>query len=376
MTQRDAHRVHGLAGDEAAPDWPPLALEELVPVFARYPALDAPRAILWRSPRPLSAAALVETRSGTVFAKRHSARVRSAAELAQEHSFAQHLREQGIPTPALHAAERGDTALSLGDWTWELQAPAEGVDRYRDAPSWTPLYDLAHARAAGAMLARLHHAAAGWDAPQRTTHLLVARCELIEAPDPVTALLAQRPERPMLARWLDAFAWREELLDALGAAQARVQARAAAQPRLWTHGDWHASNLFWSEPGASARVSAVLDFGLCARGFALFDLATAIERNAIDWLQPDDTRGHPDIARALIGGYREVRALAADDIALLADLLPVVHLDFALSEVEYYAGITGSQVNAEAAWKTFLLGHARWFEGGHGLALLEALRAS
>jgi Ser/Thr protein kinase RdoA (MazF antagonist) len=369
-----AHRVHGLAGDEAAPDWPPLALEELGPVFAHYPDLAAPLAIRWRSPRPLAAAALVEAAAGTVFAKRHHAHVRSVATLSEEHAFAAHLRARGVPVPPLHAADDGHTAVALGDWTWELQAPAEGFDLYRDAPSWTPLRDLAHARAAGAMLARLHAAAQGFEAAQRSTHLLVARSELIEASDPVAALSTQLLQRPALARWLDGRPWEAELREALAPFHARVQARAAAQPRLWTHGDWHASNLFWDDADSPATVSAVLDFGLCARTFALFDLATAVERNAIAWLAPGEFRAHSDIARALIAGYREVHALETDDMALLADLLPVIHLDFALSEVEYYAGITRSEANAEAAWSDFLIGHARWFSSPSGRTLLESIR--
>ena len=369
-----SHRVHGLAGDAVQPDWPALTLAELGPLFARYSTLGAPIAIRWHSPRPLAAAALVETAAGTVFAKRHHARVRSVATLSEEHAFAAHLRARGVPVPPLHAADDGHTAVALGDWIWELQAPATGHDLYRDAPSWTPLGNPAHAHAAGVMLARLHAAAQGFEAAQRGTHLLVARSELIEAPDPVAALSAQRPERPTLARWLDARAWREELRETLGVAQARVQARAAAQPRLWTHGDWHASNLFWDDADSPATVSAVLDFGLCARTFALFDLATAIERNAIAWLAPGEFRAHSDIARALIAGYREVHALETDDIAFLADLLPVIHLDFALSEVEYYAGITRSEANAEAAWSDFLIGHARWFSSTSGQTLLESIR--
>lgn len=376
MSASPAHRVHGLTGDEVPPDWPPLTLDELEPLFARYPELSAPQAIGWHSPRPLAAAARVETAAGPVFAKRHHASVRSAATLAEEHAFAAHLRANAIPVPPIHADADGRTAVALGDWTWELHAPAAGQDLYRDAPSWTPLDDLAHARAAGAMLARLHAAAQGFEVAQRGTHLLVARAELIEAGDAIAALRAQLPERPALARWLDGRRWDADLGEAIAPLHARVQARAAAQPRLWTHGDWHASNLFWSRADANAGVSAVVDFGLCARTFALFDLATAIERNAIAWLEPDDDRGQAAIARALIAGYREVSALKADDIAFLADLLPVVHLDFALSEVEYYAGITRSQANAEAAWGDFLLGHARWFSRAPGRAFLHALRAA
>jgi len=56
--------------------------------------------------------------------------------------------------------------------------------------------------------------------------------------------------------------------------------------------------------------------------------------------------------------------------------LPLVHLDFALSEVEYFHGITRSLANADVAYGVFLLGHAQWFSTAPGQALLQALRAA
>jgi Ser/Thr protein kinase RdoA (MazF antagonist) len=370
------HRVHGLADDDVRPDWPPLATAEVAALLARYPSLAPAAAIGWRSPRPLSAAALVETAGGTVFVKRHHRSVRTPATLAEEHAYMAWLRKAGLPVPAVLADASGHTAVALGDWTYEVHAPAAGIDRYREAVSWTPLLDLAHAHVAGAMLARLHDAAEGYTARQRDTHRLVARSELVEAADPLAALAAQLPDRPGLAQYLQQRDWRAEIGGTLAPFHPRVQTRLAAQPRLWTHGDWHVSNLCWSGDGPQAAITAVLDFGLAARTFALFDLATAIERNAIAWLAPDsDEAAHPDTARALIGGYGTRRPLTAADIHLLADLLPLVHVDFALSEVEYFSAITRSPANADVAYHTFLRGHAAWFGTPPGQALLHAIRA-
>lgn len=373
MTHLD-HRVHGLAADEVAPDWPPLADDEVARLLERYPALGTPRTIRWRSPRPLSAAALIDTAGGRVFVKRHHRSVRSAAALAEEHAFIAHLRNGGIPVPVVLADAEGRSALTLDEWSWEVHAAAAGIDLYRDTPSWVPPREPHHAHAAGAMLARLHDAAAGFAAPQRGTQLLVARSELIEASDPVQALAAQLPQRPALAAFLAPRDWRREFADAVTPFHAAAQAGLARQPRLWTHGDWHVSNLCWSGDGADARIEAVLDFGLAARNFALFDLATAIERNAIAWLDGGGDIGRPDIARALIAGYRSTGPLDDGALALLADLLPLVHVGFALSEVEYFSGITRSPANAEVAWNTFLRGHAAWFRTPHGCALLDAIR--
>ena len=147
---------------------------------------------------------------------------------------------------------------------------------------------------------------------------------------------------------------------------------------MWAHNDWHVSNLLWRYNGSGMVVDTVFDFGLASPTSALFDLATAIERNAVAWLALE--RGgqavHAESALALLAGYRHVRPLSAAQVHLMADLLPVVHLDFALSEVEYFHGITGSSANAELAYRGFLLGHADWFRTREGGQLLAALHAA
>lgn len=370
------HLAHGLAGDHTPPDWPPLTAGEVATLLRGYPAPGAPRRIDWHSPRPLSAACLVETEHATVFVKRHHRSVRSVATLTEEHRFIAHLRERDMPIPGVLRDAQGRTAVALGDWVYEVHERAAGIDLYREAISWEPLPNLEHARTAGRMLATLHDAAADYRAPQRDTHILVARSELIAAPDPVAALRAQLPQRPGLDDYLRERDWPHDFAELLAPWHAAAQPRLAQQPRLWTHGDWHVSNLCWSSGGSDARISAVLDFGLAAANFALFDLATAIERNAIAWLALDTGRdaAHPDVALALIDGYRRQRPLDATDLDLLADLLPLVHVEFALSEVEYYHAITHSRANADVAYDTFLRGHAAWFGTPSGQALLQAIR--
>jgi Ser/Thr protein kinase RdoA (MazF antagonist) len=372
------HLAHGLAGDHTPPDWPPLTAGEVAALLRGYPALGAPIRIDWHSPRPLSAACLVEAEHATVFVKRHHRRVRSVATLGEEHRFIAHLRGRGMPVPAVLRNAREQTAVAIGEWVYEVHERAAGIDLYREAISWEPLPNLEHARRAGRMLATLHDAAADYRAPQRGTHILVARSELIAAPDPLAALRAQLPQRPGLAAYLHDRDWPRDFAELLAPWHAAAQPRLAQQPRLWTHGDWHVSNLCWSDGGSDARISAVLDFGLAAANGALFDLATAIERNAIAWLALDtgSDAAHPDIARALVAGYRRQRPLDADDLHLLADLLPLVHVDFALSEVEYFHAVTHSRANADVAYDTFLRGHAAWFRTPAGQALLQAIRAA
>lgn len=370
------HRVQGLDNDQVQADWPILDAEELAWLGAGYAALQGRCTLVWHSPRPFSAAALVQGPHGRVFVKRHHRRVRSAPVLEEEHHFMAHLLRAGLPVVRVLPAADGHTAVARGEWTYEVHAEGIGTDLFRDIPSWTPLTDLAHAHQVGGMLARLHHAAADYRAPQRSTHVLVARDDLIRAADPVAQLRAQLDGRPGLADYLADVPWESDLARAIHPWHAALGGRYAAQPVRWGHNDWHASNLLWRGGGANATISTVFDFGLAAPTSALFDLATAIERNAVDWLASEGPVGHPATALALLEGYRSERPLTKSDLSLLADLLPVVHLDFALSEVEYFHAITGSRANADVAYHTFLLGHADWFAGAAGRSLLDGIRTA
>lgn len=364
------HQGHGWDDADIAGGWPPLDAGEVQALLAGFPALPGPARIVWRSARPFSAAARVATAAGEVFLKRHPLALRSPQALREEHAFIAHLRARGLPVPQVLAAAGGETAHVRGNWLYEVHAPAAGLDLYRDAVSWTPLTRLEHARSAGRMLARLHIAAAGFALPARSAQMLVARDELLRAPDLIAAIAAQCAQRPLLAAYLAERNWRDELVPLL-ARHRQLQPQLAALPRLWTHGDWHASNLFWSDAGDAAEVACVLDFGLCAPTFALYDLALAIERNAIGWLQ--DQAGHPQIACALTEGYAELLPLSSQDRQLLADLLPLVHLDFAVSEIDYACTLLASPKAADHAWQGYLLGHAAWFATPRAAPLLAAI---
>ncbi len=369
-----SHRVQGLNNDEVPADWPAIAPREIVWLAGRFAQLRGATAAQWHSPRPLSAAALVETAAGRVFVKRHHHSVRDAATLGEEHRFIAHLAAAGVPVVQVLRDHDGATAVEHDGWTYELHTPGNGEDLYRDTVSWTPLTNVAQARDAGRMLARLHQAATRYHAPQRGTHLLVARDDLIRSHDPIAVLKADLDNRPGLARYLARIPWEEQLRGIVLPWHAGLAERLRDEPRLWAHNDWHVSNLLWQ----GDTVSTVLDFGLASPTSALFDLATAIERNAVAWLELE--RGAQavriDVALALLDGYRQLLPLSAARMHLLADLLPVVHLDFALSEVEYFEGVTGSTANADVAWQPFLLGHAQWFGSAEGQALLAALHAA
>ncbi|MCC8442789.1 phosphotransferase [Xanthomonas cannabis] len=375
------HQVHGMSLALAPPDWPALTLEEIRRVLQRLPTLGGAQDVQWHSARPFSAAARVETATGPVIVKRHHCRVRSVAALREEHAFMAHLRRAGAPVvEVLHAAD-GQTAFAHDAWVYEVQRVGAGHDLYRDAVSWTPFIDTAHAHAAGAALAQLHRAARGFAAPARSSAVLVANLQVFAQAEPLPALQRALPTRPHLAAALHGYPWQRDLATHVLPWHARawpLLSAPGAMPPLWTHGDWHASNLLWNTDHGATRVSAIFDFGLSDRNSALFDLATAIERNLIPWLHLDiGARAQPELAQldALLDGYAAHCPLGAAQLRCLAALLPIVHVDFALSEIDYFAGITHSADNVDIAYHRYLLGHADWFSSADGQALLAHLHA-
>lgn len=363
-------------GEKAERDWPLITRDEVERLLADYDGLAPLAKIAWHSPRPFSSAVLVHTLDGRAwFVKRHHARLRSAAGLAEEHAFIAHLRSRGLPVADVLADRAGRTAIARDDWTWEVHATAPGMDAYRGVMSWKPFFHASHARSAGRTLARLHLASADYDAPARALQPLLSSFRVIGAPALEPALEQWVQAQPGLARSLAKHNWRADIAEVIAPLHARLAPLLPALRPLWTHGDWHASNLLWTDATPGAQVRSVLDFGLSDRTCAVYDLALAIERNAIDWLAAPAActvaYAHID---ALLDGYESLAPLSDAEYAALIALLPIVQTEFALLEVEYFDDILGDEAGVAAAYDGYLLGHARWFAQADGQRLLTWLR--
>ncbi|WP_341209153.1 phosphotransferase [uncultured Sphingomonas sp.] len=373
--QGTVHRVHGMGLVMEAPTWPAITDDEAAGVLARFPLAAPIERLRWHSPRPFSAATLVDTTAGALLLKRHDRRVRSVAGLAEEHGFITHLAQAGLPVPDVLRTADGAGAVAIGEWTYELHRRGAGDDAYRDQPSWTPFRSPAHAHEAGVALARLHQASHGFDAPARVAQPLVASVSILSAKAPLARATAYIAARPALAAFLEGRPWRRQLSSLFAASGDELAQRMADQAPLWTHNDWHPSNLLWSADG---KVETVFDFGLADRTCAAHDLAIAIERTAFAWLElgerRDDSIADPVAARSLLAGYSTIRPLDRDAIDTIVRLLPLVHIEFALSEVAYFAGVVEDRDAALLAWERYLLGHADWFRSAAGQAFLTRLR--
>lgn len=398
--------AHGMDGRLVTPDWAPLKLAEVRALLRQFPECGEPIRILSVSPRPFSAASVVATRSGRVFVKRHHRTVRDREGLLEEHRFLAHLLAHCASVPRVFASKTGETAIEIDEWTYEVHEAPAGVDLYGEAISWTPFRTEAHARSAGTALARLHLASEGFDAPRRGVRPLVASFTIFAAWDAGAEMNRYLSARAALAGHAMVRRCCDETLELLAPFHAELQPLMATLKPMWTHNDLHASNLLWSDAGEDARATAVIDFGLSDRTNAVHDLAQAIERNVVEWIElekqglgirdqgsensgqcavdsgqrirltgdgVDGVPVHVDHLIALLDGYEAVRPLSHEEAEALRPMTALCHAEFALSEADYFLDVLHSEEKARMAYDPYLVGHARWFRGTGGKKLLDAI---
>jgi len=402
----DTLKAHGLQGSLEEADWPPLTLPEVDSLLRRYPQAGGAERLLSRSPRPFSAASVVATPGGAVFVKRHARAIRDREGLLEEHRLIADLavemegevsRASEGPSispglvQAVLADRDGETAVAEGEWTYEVHPLARGVDVYEQALSWTPFLGSGHARAAGRAMAGLHRAAASYHGSARKTQQLVASFTIFAGPDledlsgsyesddgPFRRMSAYLDRRPMLREYAEERDWRSAFDELFIPLYRDLDPWLVYLRPLWTHNDFHASNLTWnvsgSGDGEAVEVAGIIDFGLADRTNAVHDLATAIERNVVEWLriaEPEAHLVHLDHLDALLAGYEELSPLSYEEARALVAMLPLVHCEFALSETDYFLSILNSREKATLAYEGYFVAHTRWYGSAQGRALLE-----
>ena len=370
-------KAHGLDGQLVNPDWPVLQLDEVDRLFRRFPHAQKAARILSYSPRPFSAASIVETPHGKIFVKRHHLSVRGKESLHEEHRWLAYLSRRTPLVKRPLEDESGETVVTTGEWTYEVHPHGDGVDVYEQAQSWTPFFCVAHARNAGRALAKLHAASAGYDAPARNVAALVTSFQVFAGADPWPQLTHYVEQRPALRAYLANRDWLRESREVFQPLSNRLRPFLPVFQPLWTHNDFHASNLLWSNASPQAEVTDIFDMGLADRTNAIHDMATAIERNGVEWLEIENPARDPfhlEQIDALLTGYEELRPFSREEAEALVALLPLVHAEFALSEADYFCGVLNSEGKTELAFSGYFLGHARWYATDAGKRLLHHLQ--
>jgi hypothetical protein len=200
-------------------------------------------------------------------------------------------------------------------------------------------------------------------------------CEVITAPDPLDAARALVAARPALAAYLAERRWQEDFAEVLVPLIGRAAPELAALRPQWAHGDWHPSNLTWTSAAPDARVAGIFDFGLANRTFAVHDLALALERAVVSWLDlPETGTASADLSAAavLLDGYQTVRPLTGAEATRCRWCCPSCTSSTRCPKRTTSPAWPSPGANADLAYE-YLIGHARWFGQPAGAALLRFL---
>lgn len=369
MTSELNNLGHGMGTELEAKDWAHISLRDLTQLQTHYVELQGHIEILWHSPRPFSSALLLTVNNATFFVKRSHQSFRSVHDLLQEHALIQYLAKHAIPVAELLFSTQQLSAVGIADWSYEVYQHAKGQDIYANQMSWKPFFYPQHASKTGQLLAQLHQVVQDFSPQQgRDARYLVSNQCLLESDDMVDAIHQRIQSSPKLRQYFAKRVLDTVLLQRIAQIHGQIQPAMQRAAKIWTHNDLHSSNLFWSDASAHAEISTVIDFGLCDRNSALYDLAVTIERNFIDWLALPFGK---QIAIDWAGLQAFMQAYLADnpmlpDLDILPELLKIVHVDFALSELEYFIGISKNVKHADAAYEDWLIAHTAWFCSAQG----------
>lgn len=368
---------HGMGTELEQKDWVNMTLQDLLCLQPDYPELAGELALLWHSPRPFSSASIVATAQGQYLIKRSHCSFRSVADLLQEHAFIQHLDAKGLEVSQVLSNAAGVTATAIGEWIYEVHHKLTAQDIYAEHHSWKSFFYPDHAYSAGQLLAKLHHAAADFCQQARDTQYLIANQRLLES----TSLLQAIQQRIQASKGLRDYFQNQhfsaEFVQQLEQFHQLLLPVLPKLQRLWTHNDLHASNMLWTDNSPHAEVAAVIDFGLSDLSSVSYDVAVAIERNFVDWLQLDMPQ-HEDIhidaagLKQFIQGYVAAGG-STEQLSYVPQMMTLAHIDFALYELEYFVEITQNQSHADAAYR-YLIEHTLWFATDAGQRFIQLLQ--
>jgi len=218
----------------------------------------------------------------------------------------QHLAERGIPVPAPQADTHGGLLHELAG------KPAAVVTRLPGSHRLAP--DAPHAAQVGAMLARMHLAAADLSVEQPHLRGLAWWTETV----PVVLPFVSAGQADLLNEEL---AFQQQLA---------VSAAGASLPRGAIHADLFRDNVMFDETAGEDRLCGFFDFYFAGTDSLLFDIAVCLN----DWCADQGT-GYlaEDRAAAFMAAYQAVRPLTSAERRLTPALLRAAALRFWISRL-------------------------------------------
>jgi len=334
--------------------WGPVEPAEAAAVLGR------PVEIVSQHLRWLFAVARCRWDTGEAIVKRQPPMGRTADQLRWQHRLTNHLADRGVP------AVRARELVELDGLWYEVYDVATGDDTYAGVDTWEPFFSQRHVVAAGRGLAAMHGAGSDFEPrrpqPQRGFVVQLGLTELA----PVAAVERLAGERPAVAAYIRDEDWRDDIATAYDELFRRLRPALPELPPAPLHGDWQTNNLFFD----GDRLSSIIDFHQADYAPRVLDLAVAVERNCFFWNRisagEDDAHdlGH---AQLLLESYHEVAPLTNAERAAFTDVLAACQFEYGISFLDYYWGIERDRDKANWAWHTFVIGHARWWQGDSGL---------
>ncbi|MCC5814014.1 MAG: phosphotransferase [Leptospira sp.] len=366
--------------------WPEIKSEELNSLMSAYPALGGFKKITFQSSRPLSAGCLIETDQGNYFVKRNSPDIRSKVDWEYEHRLVDSLNQRStdpkdfdLNIPAICKNKNGETVHQLTDsgkiWLYEVQTMAKGEDLYKSSHTWSPLLEIDHAKGIGIGLANLHHAIRGsgfMDSRQPTYQK--ANFEVFYTHD-LSAFLQDLVSN---IHGFQTLSGSDKFIETTVSVYNSFILDSKQQnsiPRMVTHSDPQASNFFWEE----GKPVSMIDFHLTNCNNYLYDLAVAVDRNCIYWL--DLLSGKEDShsiahSQSILNSYKNRSIeLGYSPVGweLFSKALVLHRLEFALSLCDYYLNVENSPFKAQWCLDVYIQGHGEWFCSNSGKRFLDEI---
>ena len=229
----------------------------------------------------------------------------SSAQLPYYLELMRHLAEKGIPVPKPIANHAGAILFALKG------KPAAIVSKLAGASCMQP--SRAHCAMVGAMLAKMHLAAADFSGHQPNLRSLGWWRETVPA-------ILPHLSADQKALLVDELAFQEAFF---------ASATYRALPEGASHCDLFRDNVLFEGQGSGLRLGGFFDFYFAGTDKWLFDLAVTIN----DWCFLEGGALDSGRMQALVDAYQSVRPLSADELASMIAMLRAAALRFWISRL-------------------------------------------